>query len=148
MNAHALMLVSTIAGASEAPIGQPDAGLPLRPLIVTLAAAALGAGAVALAKKKRRAAGTDRTIDVVASTALSPKVRVVLVRTEGREMLLSVGTEGASLLSEWSELADTADLEIPAPKPAPKHRIEPAALASDWSPAVEGILALRKRNVA
>ena len=147
--ALALLLASATPEPAK-PFGRPDPTPPYRPIAVTLALAMAGAGALVL-KKRMKPLGIDgdRSIEVLASKALSPKVRVVLLRTDGREFLLSVGNEGASLISEWADhtadIAPEKQLEIelgeePAVEPA---RVQPAAMP-DWSPAVEGLMALRK----
>jgi hypothetical protein len=146
--ALALLLASATPEPAK-PFGRPDPTPPYRPIAVTLALAMAGAGALVL-KKRMKPLGIDgdREIEVLASKALSPKVRVVLLRTDGREFLLSVGNEGASLISEWADhtgdLAPTKlEVELsdePAVEPV---RVQPAAMP-DWSPAVDGLLALRK----
>jgi hypothetical protein len=61
---------------------------------------AAGASSVLLKRKGASAEAADG-ITILASKAVAPKTKVVLLGTRNREVLISVGERGATLLTEW-----------------------------------------------
>lgn len=126
---------------------------------------AAGASSVWL-RKKHRVAGGD-LIEVLASATVAPRMKVVLLGTRNREVLIGIGDKGPILLTEWladSEPVSAAEaqpelhfeapvdaspepealLEIAQPEArrAPPKRTPPTRSDSE---AVAGLVALRKK---
>ena len=117
----------------------------------------VAAGAAVLLKRKRDGRPTDSTIEVVASHMVAPKVRVVVLRRQGREFLISVAEKSATLLSEWieeeqSELPASFVMESPVEadraetndlRPSNPRETKPQLIDLGMSPALSGLLSLR-----
>ena len=63
----------------------------------------LGAAGASSVLLKRKSAGPEASdgIAILASKAVAPKTKVVLLGTRNREVLISVGERGVTLLTEW-----------------------------------------------
>ncbi|MCB9648661.1 MAG: FliO/MopB family protein [Deltaproteobacteria bacterium] len=111
---------------------------------------AAGASSVVL-KKRGVIPETADGISILASKAVAPKTKVVLLGTRNREVLISVGEHGATLLTEWLAeenearqasrefKVDTQELKLEEPVEADAEALlalSRRAEASDEAPSV------------
>lgn len=103
--------------------GGPGAGhTPIFLSILLLSAA--GIATILLARRRRGDALPQQLLRVVSSCQLSPKVRIVLVTVGDRELLLSVGDGGATVLGRWrpGQRSERVTLELGAEERAEEAR--------------------------
>lgn len=89
---------------------------------------AAGVSSIFLRKRKRGGETGGDVIEVLATKHVAPRTKVVLLSTRHREVLISVGQDGATLLTEW--LSDDTALPRATPTSRP-HRSEPAVTFDD-----------------
>jgi flagellar biogenesis protein FliO len=105
--------------------------------LVMLLLSALGVLSILVARRRRQATPAAQLLRVTSTCQLSPKVKVMLVSVGDRELLLSVGDQGAQVLARWRaegngseqafELDEPLELEVPpaaeaAPPAAARER--------------------------
>jgi len=147
--------VAPVAAVAAEPIGVPDPGR--NPIWITVGI--LGASVVLLFWLQRRKQKTvvnnvDDPLRLIAQRPLSPKSKMVLFETHGREILVAIGDGRPVLLGKWKverrvteidadhedggeSLAELETMRAPAPVRAVPRRTTPS------SPSVAGILKLR-----
>lgn len=141
----------TIAEATGWPrLGEDaDSGSPWGPVLIILGVlGAAGASSVLLRRKRMEEAGT--LIEVLASAAIAPRMKVVLLSTRNREVLIGIGDKGPILLTEWLAESNAApaafETTLTESLPAePELRIEAPVEAS---PEPEALLALAQAPAA
>ena len=88
---------------------------------------AAGVSSIFLRKRKKPAVTAD-VIEVLATKHVAPRTKIVLLSTRHREVLISVGQDGATLLTEW--LSDDS-APVRSTPPSLPHRREPAVAFDD-----------------
>jgi hypothetical protein len=107
----------------------------------------------------------EEDIEILSRRALGTKSQIVLVRARDREFLLTTGDHGTTLIGDWgSEPENAAEVPegyCPNPRPAstPRAKLsfegiargvvseprpEPSVPTRHLSPAVQGLVALRR----
>ena len=105
--------------------------------LVMFLLSAFGVVAILVARRRRQATPAAQLLRVTSTCQLSPKVKVMLVSVGDREMLLSVGEQGAQVLARWRADGSGAEasfeidepLELEAP-PTPSVDAAPPVTAS------------------
>lgn len=99
--------------------------------------------------RRERAAGKAH-IDVLASKALGPKNRIVLVAVGERQLLLSVADRGASVLAGWPEETDAEPARAPNARRttsgAPEDEDEESAARNPLVAGLRSLKAQRERG--
>lgn len=152
----AMATAAPAAKAEAFPVGQPDpkpvlGGAPetsaTSGILVFLVLVAFGGAAAYVVRKRQQQAPLTegQQIRIVSSTAIGPRLRLVLVKVQGREMLLSVSDRGAQLLDRWHADDDAAlldgEVDAPALQASVQHALgdgRRAALAAGPEAAASG----------
>jgi flagellar biogenesis protein FliO len=143
---------AAVAMTSALPREENDRGRMVIALVV-LAACALGAVAL---KRRRGDAPSEDPLRIVASRSLGGRARVVLIAAGGRELLVAVNDKDARLLGRWgrgkragTDEADQRDESNAIdPLAALSIDVERPTAAAPSSPAIEGILRLKRQSAA
>ena len=121
------------------PIAKAPEGSPLQNLPALLAFALAAIGCVMWMKRKKRASTQPASsIDVVAQKSLGGKARIVWLRIGNRDMVVAVTPQSVCTLGQWLKSAERA--------PLPEAITAPAAAPPEASPAVAGLLKLRRTS--
>ncbi len=117
----------TIGNATGWPsLGEDEAaGSPWGAVLVIFGV--LGAAGVSsLVLRKNNTADGGDVIEVLATKTVAPRTKVVLISARNREVLISIGDKGATLLTEWlaEDHASPAPFAIPDAKGAAEPELQ------------------------